>query len=237
MRNIGIDIGKGKCIVCVVDGKGGVLERTSYKNTLEDAKEFARRMKKEYGGKGRCQAACESTANMWLKTFEAFEEFGIPIKLANTYRMKIISDTDVKTDPIDAQKIANALRVGIIPECYVTPPDLRDARELLRYRISMVQARTALVNYTHSLLDKYDVMLDVSKMYTKKAIGLLSQIRLKKPNDDMILQKLRQKDCTCHRGDSMHRGGDRPAGRSQRERETADEHDWHRDVCRNAAGI
>ena len=105
MRNIGIDIGKGKCIVCVVDGKGGVLERTSYKNTLEDAKEFARRMKKEYGGKGRCQAACESTANMWLKTFEAFEESGIPIKLANTYRMKIISDTDVKTDPIDAQKI------------------------------------------------------------------------------------------------------------------------------------
>ena len=49
MRNIGIDIGKGKCIVCVVDGKGGVLEMTSYKNTLEDAKEFARRMKK-----GKC---------------------------------------------------------------------------------------------------------------------------------------------------------------------------------------
>ena len=170
MRNIGIDIGKGKCIVCVVDGKGGVLERTSYKNTLEDAKEFARRMKKEYGGKGRCQAACESTANMWLKTFEAFEESGIPIKLANTYKMKIISDTDVKTDPIDAQKIANALRVGIIPECYVAPPALRDARELLRYRISMVQARTALVNYVHSLLDKYDVIPDVSKMHTKKAI-------------------------------------------------------------------
>ena len=55
MGNIGIDIGKGKCIVCVVDGKGNVLGRASYKNTLEDAKEFARRMKKEYGGKGRCQ--------------------------------------------------------------------------------------------------------------------------------------------------------------------------------------
>ena len=128
MRNIGIDIGKGKCIVCVVDGKGSVLERASYKNTLEDAKEFARRMKKEYGGKGRCQAACESTGNMWLKTFEASEGCGIPIKLANTYKMKIISDTDVKADPIDAQKIANSLRVGIIPECYVAPSDLRDVR-------------------------------------------------------------------------------------------------------------
>ena len=64
MKNIGIDIGKGKCIVCVVDGKGAVLEMASYKNTLEDAKDFARRMKKEYGRKGRCQTACESTANM-----------------------------------------------------------------------------------------------------------------------------------------------------------------------------
>ena len=67
----------------------------------------------------------------------------------------------------------------------MAPPDLR---VLLRYRISMVQARTALVNYTHGLLDKYDVMPDVSKMYNKKAIRLLSQVRLKKPNDDMILQ-------------------------------------------------
>ena len=237
MKNIGIDIGKGKCIVCVMDGKGSVLERTSYVNTLASAKEFARRMKKEYGGKGRCRAACESTGNMWLKTFEAFEECGVPVKLANTYKMKIISDTDVKTDPIDAQKIANALRAGIIPECYVAPPDLRDVRELLRYRISMVQARTALINYTHGLLDKYDVMPDVSKMYTKKAVGLLSQIRLGKPNDSMILQKLRQKNCTCHGGDIIHRGRDRQAGRSQRGRETADEHDRHRGVCRNAAGL
>ena len=188
MKNIGIDISKRKCVVCVMDGKGKVLEEASYDNTLESAKKFARGMKKEYGRKGPCRAACESTANMWLKTFEAFEESGIPIKLANTYKMKIISDTDVKTDPIDARKIANALRVGIIPECYVAPSDLRDVRELLRYRISMVQARTALINYTYGLLDKYDVTLDASTMYSKKAIRLLLQMNLERPNDNMILQ-------------------------------------------------
>ena len=82
--------------------------------------------------------------------------------------MRIISDTDVKTDPIDARKIANTLRVDMIPQCYVAPLTLRDARELLRYRISMVQARTALINYTRGLLDKYDVKLDISNMYSKK---------------------------------------------------------------------
>ena len=164
MKNIGIDISKKKCVVCVMDDKGKILEESAYENTLVDAKEFACRMKKEYGRKGQCRAACETTGNMWLKTFEAFEEYGIPIKLANTYKMKIISDTDVKTDPIDARKIANILRVDMIPQCYVAPPVLRDARELLRYRISMVQARTALINYTHGLLDKYDVKLHISNM-------------------------------------------------------------------------
>ena len=188
MRNIGIDISKEKCIVCVMDDKGKILEETAYGNTLEDAKEFAGRMKREYGRRGQCRAACETTGNMWLKTFEAFEEHDIPIQLANTYKMKIISDTDIKTDPIDARKIANILRVEMIPRCYVAPPALRDARELLRYRISMVQARTAIINYTHGLLDKYDVRLHISNMYSKKAIRLLSQTDLKRPNDSMILK-------------------------------------------------
>ena len=188
MRNIGIDISKRKCVVCVMDDKGRILEETAYDNTLEDAKEFAGRMKKKYGRRGRCHAACETTGNMWLKTFEAFEEHDIPIQLANTYKMKIISDTDTKTDPIDARKIANILRVGMIPRCYVAPPALRDARELLRYRISMVQARTALINYTHGLLDKYDVKLHISNMYGKKSIRLLLQTDLKRPNDSMILK-------------------------------------------------
>ena len=123
-----------------------------------------------------------------LKAFEAFEEHDIPIQLANTYKMKIISDTDIKTDPIDARKIANMLRVDTIPQCYVAPLALHDARELLRYRISTVQARTALINYTHGLLDKYDVKLHVSNMYSKKAIILFSQTDLGRPNDSMILK-------------------------------------------------
>ena len=125
---------------------------------------------------------------MWFKTFEAFEEYGILIKLVNTYKMRIISDTDVKMDPIDARKIVNVLYADMIPLCYVASPALRDVRELLRYRISMIQARTALINYTHSLLDKYDVKLHISNMYSKKSIMLLSQTNLEKPNGSMILK-------------------------------------------------
>ena len=42
MRNIGIDISKSKCVACVMDDKGRILEETAYENTLADTeKRFA----------------------------------------------------------------------------------------------------------------------------------------------------------------------------------------------------
>ena len=184
MRSIGIDISKNKCDVCVMGHDGKVLEYSTYANTLVDATKFAKSMKHKYKS---CQAACESTGNLWLKTFRAFESAGIPIKLANTFKLKIISSADVKTDKIDARKIADLLRVGMIPECHVAPPKLRDDRELLRYRIALVQARTKLVNYTRSLLVKYDVKLNASSMYSKKALKQLDGVTLNGRNDSLIL--------------------------------------------------
>ena len=43
MRNIGIDISKKRCIVCVMDDKGKILEEVAYENTLADAKSLQAR--------------------------------------------------------------------------------------------------------------------------------------------------------------------------------------------------
>jgi len=80
-ESIGIDIGKRKCDVCVIDQRGNVLQRAKYPNTVADARTFAQKMADRYG---RCRAACESTANMWRTTFDAFEDAEMEIKLANT---------------------------------------------------------------------------------------------------------------------------------------------------------
>ena len=168
MKSIGIDIGKRKCVVCVVSHKGDVLERASYDNTLRDALALAMSLKRKYR---RCQAACESTGNHWLKTFDAFESAGIPMKLANPFKLKIIFSADVKTDPIDAEKIANALRMGVLPTCYVAPAATRADRQLVRHRISLVQDRTRVINRTRSLLDKYDTKIAVTQLYSAKGLA------------------------------------------------------------------
>ena len=46
MKSIGIDIGKRRCIVCIMDRNGTVLEETGYENTYAAATAFARKAKK-----------------------------------------------------------------------------------------------------------------------------------------------------------------------------------------------
>ena len=192
--NIGIDIGKKKCDVCVVDGNGKVLETGQYPNTASDAGKFAQKMAHKYAGKAKkCRAACETTANMWLKTFDAFEQAGMEIKLANTYKMAIISKTGKKTDRVDAEKIAQILRMDMIPECHVPPADVRGVRTMVRQRARIVQDRSRVINRLHNLLDRYDTTVDASNMYAIKAMEQLESLDLGSVHDEIVLlQRVRQ---------------------------------------------
>ena len=186
MKNIGIDIGKRKCVVCITDEKGKVLEETDYDNTLYHAKKFAKRMKKIYR---KCHAVCESTGNMWIKTFEAFESVKIPIILANPFKTRAIAEARIKTDKIDARTLSNLLRGDLIPACHVAPWSIRSQKEVLRHRIRMVQDRTKVTNRMHALLDKYDIKIIGTSMTGVKNLNHISDVTLENDNDDYILQQ------------------------------------------------
>ena len=149
---IGIDIGKKNCVTCVVDYDGDICERTIYANTLDAADKFFGRMVSAYP---HCTAVFESTANMWMKTARMLEAHDIEFKMANPLRLKF-SQSGLKTDKIDAYKLANMLRMDAIPESYVYPPEIRRILDILYDRILQVQARTRIINRQHSILDKYD---------------------------------------------------------------------------------
>jgi len=46
-----------------------IAEETKYNNTLAEAEIFACPMVKKYG---ECVAVCDSNANLWLMTYQAF---------------------------------------------------------------------------------------------------------------------------------------------------------------------
>ncbi|MDE0266258.1 MAG: IS110 family transposase [Thaumarchaeota archaeon] len=126
---------------------------------------------------------------MWITTFDAFERAGVSIKLANSYKMALINRTGKKTDKVDAEKIAQVLRMGSIPECYVPSAHTRGIRNMVRQHVRLVQARARVVNQVHNLLDAHGRAVHATNMYSQKALSCLDSLSLGDAQDDFVLRQ------------------------------------------------
>ncbi len=191
MKSIGINIGKRRCIVCIMDRNGTVLEETGYENTYAAADAFARKAKMEYE---KCQAVCESTGNLWIKTYEAFEDRGIPIELSNPMKARAVAEAGVKTDRVGARTLAHLLRTNLIARYHVAERGVRGVRQLLGERNNLVRARTQTINRLHNLLDRYDLNPKdfAQDVWREKALKALDSKSLADPNDDYVLHMARR---------------------------------------------
>jgi transposase len=75
---------------------------------------------------------------------------------------RIVSDVAVpgrKTDVKDAEWIAGLLRHGLLRPSYIPDRDQGELRELVRYRTSLVQERTAAANRLQKVLEGANVKL------------------------------------------------------------------------------
>lgn len=75
---VAVDVGKTKCVTCVMDEDDQISEMPSYANTTFDASSFAEHAVERYD---ECKGVVESTESMRLKTYEAPESEGIEVKL------------------------------------------------------------------------------------------------------------------------------------------------------------
>jgi len=115
----------------------------------------------------QCRAACESTANMWLETYNALESARINIMLAHPYKIALVTKDDKKTDKVDAYKIAELLRLNTLHPCPVSMPHVRGIRDMIWCRVRPVQDRTRIINRVRNILDAYNMTTQVAKLYSK----------------------------------------------------------------------
>ena len=93
--------------------------------------------------------ACESTNSFWYPIYDCLSPITRVI-IGNAYDMKVL--THKKTDKIDSEIIAKlALKDMVLPS-HVAPRELRDFRNLMRYRHFLVSKSTDLKNRVHALL-------------------------------------------------------------------------------------
>jgi len=189
MVYVAVDIGKRRCVTCVTDQDGSILDTSSYPNTFLDASHYARQMVEKYG---ECKAVVESSGRMCMKTYEAFESNGVQVKLANPVKTRAIAEARVKTDKVDSRILAHLLRADLIAECYVPSRDLRLSRALLSHRVNITREQTRIKNRIHSLLDKYDLECEYDDIFGAHGMHWLHTLQLNGHDHEILQSLLRQ---------------------------------------------
>jgi transposase len=99
----------------------------------------------------------------WL--VDEMERAGHQAQLAHALTAKRRMEGRHKTDERDARGLAMLLRNGTLPQVWIPPSELRDQREMLRWRMCLVESRSQIKNRIHGVLLRYNVQATASDLY------------------------------------------------------------------------
>jgi transposase len=146
---------------------------------------------------GPVKVVYESGFN-WSWLYEILETIPnvVSITLANPYRVRLIAEAQIKTDKIDARKLAMLLRLDVVPACHVPLREVRDRKQALRQRAFWVGQRTRVRNRIHKVVDRqHDLaMPQVSDLFGKKGRAALAKAQLPESDAFLLEQDLRMLD-------------------------------------------
>ena len=105
------------------------------------------------------------TSGCYYWIVDEMERAGHHPRLAHALTAKRRMEGRHKTDALDARGLAMLLRNGTLPEVWIPPAELRDQRELLRWRMWMSRTRTRVKNRIHGILQRYNVALYLADVF------------------------------------------------------------------------
>lgn len=105
---------------------------------------------------GCTHVAMESTGDYWKPVFNVLEA-GFQVLLVNARHVKGVPGR--KTDVLDAEWLAELLQHGLLRASFIPPAPQRDLRDLTRYRTTLVQEHTRVVNRVQKVLEGANIKL------------------------------------------------------------------------------
>ena len=148
----GLDIHKDSIVACLLKGplnKQPFSEIKVFSTLLSDLESL-----KEWLVKENCMhVAMESTGIYWIPVYETLEtafDGHMSLIVANARHMKNVPGK--KTDMKDAEWIATLLRAGLLNGSLIPEKEIRELRDLTRYRKSVISEITSQKNRIEKFL-------------------------------------------------------------------------------------
>jgi transposase len=147
----GIDVHAKMLVACLILANGEKKKRTFSTMTAELLQ------LRDWLVAAQCtHVAIESTGVYWKPVFNILED-ALTVILINPEHARALRGR--KTDVKDAEWLADLLRHGLLKASFIPPVEIRELRELTRYRESLVREQGAVANRIQKLLESGNIKL------------------------------------------------------------------------------
>lgn len=149
MEHCGIDLHNKSSELCVVDEAGAVSERARIPTT-------ERALRRWFGGREGMRICVEASGiSPWVARL--LTELGHEVVVANAQRVRLIAESTLKNDTVDAETLARLVRMdpALLSPIRHRKEETQRLRGMLRVRRSLVNSRTACLNTARGLLRSF----------------------------------------------------------------------------------
>lgn len=150
----GLDVHKKRIVACCLDGRSSPPQSVTC--TFGTFRDELERLRAWLLARECTHVAMESTGVYWLPVYDALEG-AFEIILGNPRHIANVPGR--KTDVTDAQWLAKLLRHGLIQKNFVPPREIRELRQVTRYRRKLIQTRTCCLLRVEKLLQCASIKL------------------------------------------------------------------------------
>ncbi|MDT5268336.1 MAG: transposase [Acidobacteriota bacterium] len=146
----GIDIHARTAVACLI--KQGKRQTRTFSTMTDDLLRLSDWLTSE----SCTHVAIESTGVYWKPVFNLLEA-ALTVILVNARDAKAVPGR--KTDVRDCEWLADLLRHGLLRASFIPPLEIRELRELTRYRQTLVKEHTAVANRIQKLIESANIKL------------------------------------------------------------------------------
>lgn len=165
---LGIDLHKRSSVWVLMDQNKKVIKELEVPCTPEAVRKALTLLPEKEELKAAVEPVCG-----WRWFSSMLEDYGIEVSIANPYKTRLIAESKLKNDRIDAKVLAELLKADYLPLSYKASDAINDARGIVRYRAYLVRMRTGVKNRIHGICARNGLHLTSEKPLHKEGLKKL----------------------------------------------------------------
>lgn len=167
-----MDIHKQFTLAVAKDKEGNKLAEDKFENSKDNFANFLKCFLPQ-----ETKIVIESTS-IWEYIYDMLEEMSYETKLANPTKTRAIAEARMKTDSIDANTLCDLLRANLVAESYIPPKEIRNLRNIMRQRKTIVKGQTQIKNKIHAVLLMNGIKLPYETLCDKAMEWMIAEIKV-----------------------------------------------------------